>query len=276
MVKDYKVRFVGDLAGRLKDAKTLGMADVGRIPSKQIQVIRRELRGKAELFKVKKSLLKLALEKAGLEEMLDHVSRSPIVIIGEEDAFSLFRDLKNLKSASQAKPGMVADEDIVVRKGGTGLPPGQAIGDLQMAGIPAKIEKGQIGIIKDHVVTKAGEEVTPKVAKALATLDMKPFELGLEVTAILEGGLIFKKDVLDVDLDTVTSQMGRASSDAFSLAYATGYPVREVLELRLREAGGEGLSLALGVDWISEETIKEILARASAHALSLNNRVGGG
>ena len=276
MVKEYKVKFVKELAGKLKSSKTLGIADIGRLPSKQMQAVRRGLRGKADVLMIKRSLLKRALEEAGLNEMIEHIAPSPVVIIGDEDAFSVFRILKNLRSPSQAKPGMVAVEDIVVKKGGTGLPPGPAIGDLQSAGIPAKIEKGQIRVIKDHVITKAGEEITQKVAAALVKLDMKPFMLGLETTAILEGGIIFKRDVLDVDIDTIVSQMGRASSNAFSLAYATGYPVKEVVEMRLRDAFGEALSLALNTDWISEETIKEILSKASAHALSLNNTIGGG
>ena len=276
MVKEYKVKFVRELAGKLKSAKTLGIADIGRLPSRQMQEVRRGLRGKAEVLMIKRALLKRALEEAGLNEMAEHIARSPVVIIGDEDAFSIFRVLKNLRSPSKAKPGMVASEDITVRKGGTGLPPGPAIGDLQSAGIPAKIEGGQIRVIKDHVVTKAGEEVTQKVAAALDKLDMKPFMLGLETTAILEGGIIFKRDVLDVDIDKIMGQIGQASSNAFSLAYATGHPVKEVVEMRLRDASGEGLSLALNTDWVSEDTIRQILSKASAHALSLNNTIGGG
>lgn len=276
MVKEYKLEFVKELAGKLKSAKTLCIADIGRLPSKQMQAVRRGLRGKADVLMVKRALLKRALEEADLNEMIEHIAQSPVIIIGEEDAFSVFRILKNSRSPAQAKPGMVADEDILVKKGGTGLPPGPVIGDLQSAGIPAKIEKGQIVVIKNHVITKAGEKITPKVATALVKLDLKPFMLGLETTAILEGGIIFKRDVLDVDIDAIVSQMGQASSNAFSLAYTTGYPVKEALEMRLRDAFGEVMSLALNTDWISKETIKEILSKASAHALSLNNTIGGG
>jgi large subunit ribosomal protein L10 len=274
MVKESKKRFVKEFAASLKKAKVLGIADLGRLPSKQMQVVRQGLRGKATIKVVKRTLLKKALETAGLERMVKYIARQPAVIISDVEAFELFRLIKNMKSKSPAKPGMVATEDIAVEKGGTGLPPGPAIGDLQNAGIPARIEKGQIVVSKRHVILKAGEEVTPVISNALAKLDMKPFELELEVEAILDGGVIFEREVLDVDVDEIIRRMATASGEAFALAKKTGYPAKEVLEMLFGEMAAEARSLALAIDWVSAETIGEVLSKANAQALSLG-KIGG-
>lgn len=274
MVKDHKKKLVDELSKSLKTAKVLGIADVGRLPSRQMQLVRRGLRGKATVKMLKRSLLEKALKKTELEAMVKHIARRPVLIISEIDAFELFRQVKSMRSPSLAKPGMVATKEVVVKQGGTGLPPGPAIGDLQNAGIPARIEKGQIVVSKDHVILKAGDTVTPEIANALAKLDMKPFELGLEITAILDGGLLFERGVLDVDVDKIRGDVVMAYGQALALAKNTGYPVREILEMLLGETAAQAKSLALCIDWVSKDTVKEVLSKANAHALSLG-KIGG-
>jgi large subunit ribosomal protein L10 len=275
MIKDWKHKFVDTFSASLKSAKVVGIADVGRLPSKHMQVVRRGLRGKATVKMVKRTLLKKALENAGLERMTRYIAQQPVLIISDLDAFSLFREIKSLRRPAPAKPGMVNSTDIVVKKGGTGLPPGPAIGDLQNVGIPARIEKGQIVVSKEHVILKAGDAVTQEIANALAKLDMKPFELGLEVTAILDGGLLFEREVLDVDVNEVSSRFVTGFGQALALAKTTGYPVKEVLEVLFAEIALQAKSLALKLDWVSKETIKEIVSKANAYALSLEGKIGG-
>jgi len=276
VVKEIKAKMVEEIAKKIKGAKTVAIANIGRIPSKQFQEIRKGLRGKAEIKVVKKRMLIRALEKANLKELTEKMADQPALIISELNPFELFREMKARRSPMPAKPGMIAEKDIVVPAGGTGLPPGPAIGDLQMAGIPAKIEKGQIVVLKEKVVTKAGEEVTPAVANALNKIGITPFEVGLEITGAWEAGLIFGRDVLDIDYDRIRNDIASASESAFNLAYHAGYPVKEVIEVKLTEASGKAMNLALNIDWVSKDTIKQIISKAHAHALALNARVGGG
>jgi large subunit ribosomal protein L10 len=275
MVKPWKEELVKELAGECKSAKVLGVADVGRLPSSLMQKVRGTLRGKARVKVAKRSLVERALDEAGKPELKGHVPEKPALIFSDLDAFSLFREIKGQRGAVTTKPGMVASADVRVEKGGTGLPPGPAIGDLQAAGIPAKIEKGQIVVIKDTIILKAGEEATPAIANALNKLDLKPFKLGLEVTAVEEGNLLFEREVLDVDVDEVRSRVASASSQAFSLAYAAGYPAEGVLELLLGGAARQAKALALGIDWVSADTLGAVLSKANAQAASLTKRIGG-
>ncbi len=275
MVKDNKIQFVDGIAKRLKGAKTFGIADVGRITSSHMQKIRKALRGKAEVKVIKRSLLKKALERAGLSNMEEHIARTSVTITSDLDAFSLFREIKKQRSQASAKPGMIAPIDIIIKEGGTGLPPGPAIADLQNAGIPSKIQKGQIVVIKDHIAVKAGEKVSKIMANALAKLDLKPIEMGLDITAILDDKLIFRKDVLDVDIETIRNQFTSIGNQALALAYAINYPVKEVLEKRFSEISVQAKALALKIDWVSKDTVAEIVNKANTQAISLKEKIGG-
>ncbi|MBR9689412.1 MAG: 50S ribosomal protein L10 [Candidatus Altiarchaeota archaeon] len=282
MVKDYKVKFVSELAERIKLAgskgtgKTLALANIGRLPSRQVQEVRKSLRGTTTVQSIKRSLLKRALEEAGVE-LGEFIADKPLLIISDLDAFELFRIIKSQRGMVAAKPGMISPIEVIVKEGGTGLPPGPAIGDLQNAGIPSKIEKGQIKVIKDHVILKVGDKVTPVIANALGKLDMKPFELGLEVEAIVEDGMVFRKEILDVDLDELIAKFGTAAAHALSLAHEIAHPVKEVIEALMNKINGQATSLALNIDWVSKDTVKCVLSKANAQAVSLNNisRKGG-
>ena len=276
MVSEWKIKLVEELAEKMKKAKTIAIANFGRIPSKQFQEIRKDLRGKAEIKVVKKRLLKKALEKAKLEKLIDCMAQQPAIIFSNLDPFELFREIKARRAKIPAKPGMVATSDIIVPAGGTGLPPGPAIGDLQAAGIPAKIEKGQIIVIKDTVVAKAGDVITERIANALQKLGIMPFEIGLEITGAYSEGVVFSRDVLDVSIEKIRKDFERASQEAFNLAFNVNYPVREVVELKLCEASQLALNLALNIDWISKETIEHLISKAHAHASILSSLVGGG
>jgi len=275
VVKEEKIRLVEELAKKMEKAKTVAIADIGRIPSRQFQEIRKALRGEAEIKVVKKRLLIRALKKAKLDKLKETMAEKPAVILANVDPFELFKKVKSLRTPMAAKPGMVAERDIVVPEGGTGLPPGPAIGELQAAGIPAKIEKGQIVVIKETVVAKAGEIVTPKVANALNKLGITPFEVGLEITGALEGNILFPREVLDIDYGKVRRDIETAGKEAFALAYSINFPVKEVIEMRLKEAALHAKSLALAAEWVTGETLRELLAKAHAHATALNARVGG-
>jgi large subunit ribosomal protein L10 len=275
MVRDYKVKAVDEVAEKIKSARTFGIADLGRLPSNQMHTIRKFLRGKAEIRMLKRSLLKKAIERAGAKGMEENIKGAPVVITSSLDAFQLFREIKSQRMHASAKPGMIAPVDVVVKEGGTGLPPGQAIGDLQNAGIPAKIERGQIVVIKETILVKAGHKVNATVANALAKLDLKPFEIGLDVAAIKEGEIIFPSQVLDVNIEQIRAQFTSASSEAFSLAYQISYPVKDVIEMRLAEIAGQAKSLAVELEWETKEVMPELISKANAQAILLKKKTGG-
>ncbi|MBR9681939.1 MAG: 50S ribosomal protein L10 [Candidatus Altiarchaeota archaeon] len=273
MGKTERTKFAKKLAEEFKSVKTLAVANVGRLPSRQFQIIRRALRDTSKIKFMKKTALAHALKNAKID--FDGELYKTAVIQSELDAFELFSTLKKLRVKIFAKPGMVALDDILVRAGGTGLPPGPDIGVLQDAGLPSKIEKGQIVVIKDHIILKRGNEVTKKIADALSKLDIRPFEVGLEIQAAFEGGMKFTKDVLDIDIDQIRKDMSTVASEAFRMAYNISYPIPEIVEMKVQQAGSEASTLALKLEWVTKDTASTLMTRANAQAQSLMKKVGG-
>ncbi|HDR53256.1 MAG TPA: 50S ribosomal protein L10 [archaeon] len=262
----------GQLADSFKSAKTLAVANIGRLPSRNFQLIRRELRDKADIRVVKRTLLKKALEKAG--SPIKEAPAQATVILTDIDPFELSRILKGLRRPFPAKVGMIAGEDIIVREGGTGLPPGQDIGDLQAVGVPSKIERGQIVVLKDHLILKQGQKVTAPVAKVLNKLGIKPFEVGLEIEKALFEGLVFGGDVLNIDSESIRANMKTAVGEAFRMAFNLNYPTPDVIKLKAQKASTEAKALAMKLEWVTGDTVKALVSKANAQAQTLESRLG--
>ena len=58
--------------------------------------------------------------------------------------------------------------------------PGQTVTELKTAGIDVQIQKGKVVIAKDKMLVKKGEQMTPKVAKALHSSKYIPFNAVVE------------------------------------------------------------------------------------------------
>ncbi len=273
MVKEWKVKLANELRELAKKHRVVGIADITGLPSNLMHKIRAKLRGKVFIKVAKKNIIRKAFEGTEFEKLIKHLEGQPALIFADYDAFEVFRDIDKLKEPAPIKAGQVAPKDIVVPAGGTGLPPGPAIGELQKAGIPAKIEKGQIAVLKDTVVAKAGEVVKPEVAAALNLLGIYPVEKGLEVIAIYQEGLVFTRDVLAVDVEKIKGMLSDAFSYAFNLAYHIDWFTKEIAELKLSDAFTKALSLALELEWEAPETLEYLISKAHAQALMLSKEV---
>jgi len=99
-----------------------------------------------------------------------------------------YAKIKKNKGSSSAKAGMLAQDDIVIPAGDTGLPPGPALSDLKQAGLKTKIQGPTISIAEDKLVAKKGEAISAGVANALGKLNIKPIKIGLNLVACYEHG----------------------------------------------------------------------------------------
>jgi len=63
MVATWKLKAVDELAEQMSKSKTVGLVDVSRIPSSQLQQMRKNLKGKARLKMAKSSIVRRACEK---------------------------------------------------------------------------------------------------------------------------------------------------------------------------------------------------------------------
>lgn len=142
-VAEWKIREVEELKNLIDQYPVIGIANLVGIPAKQLQQIRNKLRGEAVIRVSKKTLIKIALEKSnkdGVKDLSKYMEGQVALILTKMNPFKLYKLLDESKTPAPAKPGAIAPNDIVVPKCNTGLDPGPILGELQQAGIPAKLK----------------------------------------------------------------------------------------------------------------------------------------
>ncbi|MDD5111528.1 MAG: 50S ribosomal protein L10, partial [Candidatus Altiarchaeota archaeon] len=80
MVATWKKKTVDALAKDIAAANTTAVVRVSNIPSSQFQQIRKKLKDEIKLRVVKNSIIKLALEKAKLNDLAKHVDNQSAII----------------------------------------------------------------------------------------------------------------------------------------------------------------------------------------------------
>ncbi len=256
--------------------KLVGLVDMYGIPARQVQDIRRNLRGKAELIMTRNTLIEHALGEIGgsISELASHLCGHSALIFTNENPFKLYSMLEKTKTKMAARPGEIAPEDIVVSKGPTSFRPGPIVGELQQAGIPAAIEAGKVTIRETKTVVKAGQEISKKLADALAKLDIKPMDVGLILQAAYYENSIYEPDVLAIDETAFYNSIITAATHAFNLSVNVAYPTRDTAAALLTKAVREARSVAVEAAVPSKEVIDAILGKAQVEAMALSNVVG--
>jgi large subunit ribosomal protein L10 len=239
-----KIKAVEEFSELIKNYPIVGIISLYKTPASALQKIKKELKGKAVIKVAKKSTLLLALEKAGKTNLKQFVTDYPGVILANINPFKLYLFLQKKKTPAVAKPGDVTTKDIEVKAGPTDLPPGPAISTLTKVGISAKVEAGKIAVMKDKVVLKAGDKVSLELASALHLLKMEPMEIGLNVVAIDENGVVYNRDQLFVDEEKLLNDIQLAIHNAFNLSINAEIPTKETIGFMLAKAQMQAKSLA--------------------------------
>ena len=267
----WKQRQLQELKKLANQYPVLAVADLTGFPASLFQKLRKKLRGKAEIRVSKIRVIRKAFEESNIdsEKLNKYVNNSIAIIFTSMNPFELYAFLKKNKGNIAAKEGAIAQADIIVPAGDTGMPPGPALSDLKAAGLKVVVQGSTIHIANDKVVTKKGEEVNAAVAGTLSKLDIKPIKVGLNVIACYENKEIYESNILNIEIDEVRANFMKAYTQAFNLAFNAGYFVKETIELLVQKAFRETKTVALEANIITPSTAPDILAKASrqAHAL---------
>lgn len=271
-VPEWKIKEVDELAGRLKDGKVLGIVGIRDIPARQLQLIRADLRGMAMIEVVQNNIARRAIEKCtgGIKSLADYIEDQTAFIFAEANPFALYKILDEEKRPMPIRGGGVAPRDIIIEAGETSFSPGPVVGNLQNAGIPAAIKRGKVVINETKVVAKEGDVVSPKLAEMLALMEIYPRDVGLDLRALHEDGLIFKPEDLVIDIDGIISDMSMSAQQALSFAIEIGYPAPSTIAGLLSSADTKARNLVLG-SAIPVPSLMEFLlldAVAKAHVLA--------
>jgi len=276
MVKEWKPKKVEELASEIDKSKVVGLIDMHKLPSAQLQSIKKELRSDAAISMARKSLILRALVKAkkkGASALGKIEADSPALIISDEDAFKLYSKIRKKQVPSYAKAGDKAPYDLVIPEGDTSLAPGPVIGELQKVGIKAKIMGNKITVSEDSVVAKEGDEISPQLSSILMQLDVKPMKVGLNMVAAVEDGTLFGKDVLAVDEKEYEDKIVAGVSRAFNLAVNAGIIVKQTVPLLVSQAAVKALNLAVNAGILNKKTVEMLVQKAGAQASALSSLV---
>lgn len=251
------------------------IVEVDNVGSKQLQMTRRELRGKAEVLMGKNTMMRKCIKEFMEEnpgspvEKLSEACRGNIGFVFTNGDLGAIRDIlsTNVRPAP-ARVGAVAPTTVIVPKGPTGCDPGQTA-FFQTLQIATKITKGQIEIINDIELIKEGEKVTASQAALLQKLNMEPFTYGLVLLKVYESGSLFDAKVLDITEDVLMAKFADALGKIASISLALGYPTQASVPHSITNAYKTILAVTIQLDkytFDKADMVKEYLKDPSKFA----------
>ena len=272
-----KAREVEEVSDLIRRYRVIGAASLEKVRAAQLQEIRRKLGGSAHLRVTKNTVMRRAVdqckEKPGLEGFGEHLTGPSIFMFTDLNPFRLVILLQRSRVRTTARAGDIADHDVVVPAGNTGLAPGPIISQLNAAGLATRIEGGSVWVNRDTPVAKRGDVISPVLATVLSKLGIKPVESGLAMRLAYDDGLLITEEQLQLDLEGLRRSLGEAQGHALNLSLNAAYPLRETAGLIVQRAQQEAYRMALGAGVANRETAADLLRRAHAEMLSLSSRL---
>src|SRR3989344_4969693 len=276
MLKKEKPQEIQKLKELIDSHEVIGVLDMHKLPGRQLYQMRNNFKGKASIRMSRKNLLLKATSESNkpqLKEIIERVEGPPALIIGNDDSFKLYKMIKSSRVKSKAKVGDRVDKDIVIPKGPTNLPPGPAISTLQKVGLKSIVQQGKIAIGADKTVLKAGDVVSDDVANVFNLLGIEPMEIGLTLVACYEKGIVYSKEVLDVDPEEYLNRLSLSIQHAINLSMEIGYITDLTARIAIQKAFREARSLCIEAGVIEKEFIDEILVKAIREAKALEENI---
>ncbi len=271
--REKKTKVIDEVKEYLKKYNVVGIGDLTKIGAHEIQLLRSKLRGKALMKVVKNTLFSIAFKQTFSEKEYEKIKTflqgQNIFIFTDMNPFELSLFLERNMVPTEAKPGDIAPDDIIIPAGNTGFAPGPILSKFGKLKIPTKIEEGAIVVTKDTVVVKRGEQITSDAVEILNKLGIKPMLKGLTLKAVYFNGYVITKENLKIDLESTKKQLQEGYINAFNLAVNSAYPIEETITVLISIAYSRALNLALNASILTKETIPLLLAIAESKAKSL-------
>ena len=276
MVSEKKKQEVKQAVAYIKEHPLIGIINMHKLPAKQLLEIRNKLKGEAKIRVFKKRLIGIALKECGikgLDKLADYLQGEPSLLFSKSEPFKLSRIISQSKSLALAKAGDIAPRDIIVTAGPTNLAAGPVIGELQRVKIPVVVQGEKLAVKQDVVVAKEGDVISKNLADILTKLGIEPMEIGLDLVAVWNKGLIYERELLFIPLEKYLDDVRQAYSSAFNLTLNIGYPTKENLPFLLSKAHKEAIALALAANIPTKHTVRHLVHKAHTHAKAVKGRI---
>jgi len=275
-----KQQYFSRLIGYLNKYNQILIVGADNVGSNQMQSIRRNLRGRAELLMGKNTMIRKAIKghleaNPGLETLLPYVRGNIGFFFTKGDLKSVRDDILSNKVAAVARVGSLSPCDVFLPAGGTSLDPSQT-NFMQALNIATRINRGNIEIINQVHLIKKGEKVGSSEAALLQKLDIKPFFYGLVPLQVYKDGTIFSPDVLDISDDDILAKFTFGVQRVAALSLHIHVPTLAAVPHYFASAYRNLLAISVATDYTFDRAapIKallsdpEALARATAAAAS--------
>ncbi|KAJ7964152.1 60S acidic ribosomal protein P0 [Quillaja saponaria] len=274
---EKKTLYDKKLCQRLGEYSQILIVGADNVGSKQLQDIRKGLRGESVVLMGKNTMMKRSIkvyaEKTGNKTVLNLIP----LLVGNVGLIFTKGDLKEVreevakyKVGAPARVGLVAPIDVVVPPGNTGLDPSQT-SFFQVLNIPTKINKGTVEIIASVELIRKGEKVGSSEAALLSKLGIRPFSYGLVVQSVYDNGSVFSPEVLDLTEDDLVEKFAAGVNMVTSLSLALSYPTLAAAPHMLINAYNNVLAVAVDTEYSfpQADKVKEYLKDPSKFVVAV-------
>jgi len=270
-----KQLYFDKLINLVENEPTCLIVNVDHVGSSQLQEVRIELRGKAIVLMGKNTMIRTALRKRfeetgdeGLERLLNVMRGNLGFIFVKEGHVDFVREtIAKHVVPSGAKVGAEAPCDVELPAGPCGLDPAQT-SFFQALNIATKIVKGAIEIVNGVQILKKGDKCGASAVALLQKLNIKPFEYGINLRMVYQGGSVFDAKVLDITDEVLTQKFLEGASNVAALGREIGIPTEAGLPHMFKNAFKNVASLVSDLDFTFKEVeiVKEFLKDPSKFA----------
>lgn len=257
--------------------KVIAVVNLESLPSAQLQRLRSNLPD-LQIFMSKKPFIKRAIESvsgkiSGIDQLLTQLSGMPALIFTNQSPFKLANTLNKSKSKAPAKAGQIAPYDLIIPAGPTSFAPGPIISELAAAGIKAGVEGGKIAVKVPATVARAGEVIKPKVADVLTKFNIQPMEIGLNLVAAYEDGIVYGRSVLSVSPETYLKELTAAAAEAKALAVEVGLATPDTIILLIGRSSRQARCIAREFGIMVPELAEELVGKAGMEAQAIESMI---
>jgi len=250
-IPQWKMDEVEHLVELFKKYPNIAVIEVAKLNDRQIQEIRKILRGRAIIRMSKKSLQLRAVEKfkeeskkENLDELVERIPGQAALCFTDLDIFELKNIFLQREWMVPAKPDEITPVDIWVPAGDTGLPTGQVISELNMTlRLPTRIQNDTIWVREDTQTHKAGDFVDVKQAAVLKKLGITPIESLIKIHYAWSEGEIISEDILYMDMTAFTQNFTKAYREALGILFEMPFFSEDMTEDYIRKATSEATIL---------------------------------
>jgi large subunit ribosomal protein L10 len=273
-IRNWKEVKKAEIVKLVEEYPFIAVSTLDLLPANILSVLRKKLTIDAKIIVAKTRVIKLAFKESNVDTTpIDPIVKESVAIIfSKKNPFELFSFVKNNKGETTAKEGDIADQDIIIQAGDSGLPPGPALSSLKGVGLKVQVQGPTISITADKTVAKKGDVIDASVADVLGKLNMKPMKVGMKIIGIFDKAekKFYASDVLDVDEEELFNNFVLAYQQGLNLSVNAGYFNDVSTELILIKAEREAKAIE-EVTKISEEKAFDVETKAPVEEEKVSN-----